>query len=87
MFDSFIKQAFVIVIITSGLPLVVSSVCSMGVALLQTVTQVQEQTLSYLVRFSTVVIVIYFCGPWFLKEYVNFFQQTLASLEYFRVRP
>ena len=84
--DILIKQGIILILLTSGLPLVVSSFCSAIVAVLQTATQVQEQTLTFLVRFSAVAAVLFFCAPWFLNEYVSFFQETLASLQYFGIR-
>lgn len=81
MFINFLSQAIVLIIVTSCVPLAICSACSLIIAILQTVTQIQEQTLSYLVRFGTIIIVYYFCAGWFFSEYINFFELSFSSIK------
>ncbi len=42
------------------------------VALLQTLIQLQEQTLSFAVKLTTVVVVFFLWGGWMASEMMNF---------------
>jgi len=80
MFEIYLQQAFVIVVVVSGLPLLASSLCGLGVALLQALTQIQEQSISYLVRFGAVGVVMAVTFPWLAAEVMTFTREILGSL-------
>ena len=80
MFEVYLHQAFVIVVIVSGLPLLASSLCGLGVALLQALTQIQEQSIGYLVRFAAVGVVMVVTFPWLAAEVLTFTREMLGSL-------
>ncbi len=80
MFDIYIKQSLIMVAIFSGVPLLISSIAGLVVAVIQAATQIQEQSISHLVRFVAVGVVIAMLGPWFFSEITEFIQQMLGSI-------
>ncbi len=50
------------------------------VALLQTLIQLQEQTLSFAVKLTTVVVVFFVWGGWMSNEMINFLDQILIRI-------
>lgn len=80
MFEVYIKQSLIMIALFSGIPLLVSSIAGLLVSVIQAATQIQEQSVSHLVRFVAVGAVIALFGPWFFSEISEFIQQTLASI-------
>lgn len=62
-----------------GIALVVGLV----VSILQTVTQIQEQTLSFAPKIIAVFAGLLIFGPWMLKQLMEFTQNILANLPSF----
>jgi type III secretory pathway component EscS len=87
MFDLYLTKAFVVVALVSGIPLAASCVAGFVVSLLQTLTQIQEQSIGFAVRFLSVCGVFALCGGWFWGELVGFLQQMLASISYLGKMP
>lgn len=83
MFDVYIQQSFLMVLIVSGIPLVASSLVALVVSVLQAATQVQEQTITYLSKFLIVCFVFVFLSKWFGEEILKFSEETLGSLALF----
>ena len=55
-----------------GLPLlVVGLVVGLAVSVFQAVTQIQEQTLSFIPKIVALVVVIAIAGPWMLSSVVD----------------
>jgi flagellar biosynthetic protein FliQ len=64
----------------AGPLLMVALIVGVGVSLLQTVTQIQEMTLSFVPKVVGIVIVLLIGGNWMLREIVTFSQQLWASI-------
>jgi flagellar biosynthetic protein FliQ len=62
-----------------GIALVVGLI----VSIIQTVTQIQEQTLSFAPKIIAVFIGLLFFGPWMLTHIVDFTRNLLANLPSF----
>jgi len=60
--------------------LLVSLVIGLGVSVFQSVTQVQEATLSFVPKVVGVAIVVLFAGHWMLAQVVEFTQQLFDQL-------
>lgn len=58
------SRALVLVLILSGPPIVVASVVGVAVSLIQALTQIQEQTLSFAIKLIAVVVVIFATSAW-----------------------
>jgi len=50
------------------------------VSLIQTITQVQEQSVAFLLKLSAVAVVILVAGPWMLQEMRSFIIQLWARI-------
>lgn len=77
--DMFLREAFFIVIVLSFVPLVVGSGVGLLVGIVQTATQVQEQSIGFLLRFAAVSLVIGCTVNWWTTILVQFIQQALGS--------
>ncbi len=50
------------------------------VGLLQSVTQIQEPTLSFVPKFAAIGLVIIISGPWMLQEMLSFTRSLILDL-------
>ena len=60
--------------------LLTSIVAGVLVGLLQSVTQIQEPTLSFVPKFAAVGLVIVIAGPWMLQEMVSYTRTLILEL-------
>lgn len=82
IFDVYIEKAFIMVIIFSGLPLIAISLISLFVSTLQAVTQIQEQSIGFLVKFLSLSLIIMFLGAYFIQNLTFYFQDLLQSISF-----
>lgn len=75
-----VTEALYLVLLVSGLPLVVSLAVGLGVGLLQAMTQVQEQTLTFVPKLVAVGLVLVVAGGWMSAELVRFTSQLYTSI-------
>ena len=52
----------------------------MIVSVLQAVTQVQDQTLTFVPKIIAVLVALAIVGPWMMEKLVEFGQEMFASL-------
>jgi flagellar biosynthetic protein FliQ len=60
--------------------LLVGLVIGLAVSVFQAVTQIQEQTLSFIPKVLGLVAVIAIAGPWMLGQVVAFTEELYASI-------
>ena len=60
--------------------LMVGLVVGVGIGLFQALTQIQEQTLSFVPKIIAVAIALVLTGNWVLSELVSFTESLFASL-------
>ena len=65
-------QAIIIAAKLSAPILLVTLAVGFGISLLQSVTQIQEVTLTFVPKLAAVALVIMFAGNWMLAEMVSF---------------
>jgi flagellar biosynthetic protein FliQ len=65
-------QAIIIAAKLSAPILIVTLAVGFGISLLQSVTQIQEVTLSFVPKLAAVALVIMLAGNWMLAEIVGF---------------
>ncbi len=64
-----------------GAPILLTSlVVGVLVGLLQSVTQIQEPTLSFVPKFLAIGLVIIISGPWILQEIVTYTESLIRGL-------
>ncbi|MES2200479.1 MAG: type III secretion system export apparatus subunit SctS [Chlamydiota bacterium] len=73
-------QALLLILILSGPPILISTILGLCVAIFQAATQIQEQTLSSMVKLVAVILTLFVLGGWLgaqimqysLNIFVNF---------------
>lgn len=61
------KEALGIAIIVGGPILIASLLVGLVVSIFQAMTQIQEQTLSFIPKILAIVLILLFLGPWMLN--------------------
>jgi type III secretion protein S len=67
----FFQQGLTMAILLSAPPLIMAAACGMVVSLLQAVTQIQDQTLPYVVKLVAVGITLALMGRWIGVELIE----------------
>lgn len=73
-------ETLYLVLLVSAPALAASLVVGLGVGLLQAVTQVQEQTLSFVPKLVAVAVVLVLSGGWMSAELVRFTNELWSSI-------
>lgn len=74
-----VSEALYTVIITSAPPLLVSLVVGLVVSIFQTVTSIQEQTLTFVPKILLVFLSLILAGNWILNTLVTFMQNLWSD--------
>ena len=74
------EEALFMIIVLSGLPLVASALTGFCVTLLQAVTQLQEQTITYGVKLLTLIGVLVLFGDRGVRLLKEFSQRLFESI-------
>jgi len=65
-------QALLLILILSGPPILISTTLGLFVAVFQAATQIQEQTLSFMVKLFAVILTLMFLGGWLGSQIFQF---------------
>ena len=60
--------------------LLVALVIGLAVSVFQAVTQIQEQTLSFIPKIVGMAVLVVVAGPWMLGQLINWTQQLYAGI-------
>ncbi len=74
------RQALWATIVLVGPILLTGAVAGLLTSILQAVTQIQEQTLSFLPKVAASILVLVALGPWMLRFMIDFTQALILSL-------
>ena len=66
------RQTVWIIIKTSVPSLLVSMIVGLIISLLQTLTSIQEQTLTFVPKLLAIMLALMIMGPWLLNEIVSY---------------
>jgi len=78
---SVIAQDTVLVAIKLIAPVLLSSLAvGLLVAMFQAATQINEQTLTFIPKLATVIIVLMLAGPWMLQVVIDYFQDLVRQI-------
>jgi len=69
---SIVSEAMVLVLILSMPPIVAAVVVGVSVALLQALTQIQDQTLPYAIKLTATVVTLLFAMGFFYEDILSF---------------
>lgn len=65
-------QALLLILILSGPPIIISTLLGLFVAVFQAATQIQEQTLSFMVKLVAVILTLLIMGGWLGSQILQF---------------
>jgi flagellar biosynthetic protein FliQ len=78
---STIAQETVLVAVKLVAPILLSSLAvGLIVAMFQAATQINEQTLTFIPKLATIIIVLMVAGPWMLQVIIDFFQNLIHQI-------
>jgi type III secretion protein S len=72
-------QALLLILLLSGPPILISTMLGLMVAIFQAATQIQEQTLSFMVKLIAVIFTLLFMGGWLSAQIVQFTNNILMN--------
>ncbi len=72
MVTDIIKEGLFVILKTSAPPLIVSLVIGLGVSIFQTVTSIQEQTLTFVPKIVGMFICLMILGDWMLDNMITY---------------
>jgi flagellar biosynthetic protein FliQ len=73
------KQALFVVIKTAAPMLLVSLIIGLLISIFQTVTSIQEQTLTFVPKFLGIILVIILAGNWIMGEITALFTELCSN--------
>lgn len=73
------SQAMYIVIITAAPPLVVSMIVGLLISIFQTVTSIQEQTLTFVPKVLFIFLVLIIFGGWMIGNMTGFMENLWSD--------
>ena len=65
-------QSLFMILLLSGPPILISTMLGLFVAIFQAATQIQEQTLSFMVKLFAVILTLLFMGGWLSSQIMGF---------------
>ncbi len=65
-------QALLLILLLSAPPILISTILGLTVAIFQAATQIQEQTLSFMVKLFAVILTLLFMGGWLSAQIMQF---------------
>ncbi len=74
------RQALWATIVLVGPVLLTGAVAGLITSIFQAVTQIQEQTLSFIPKVAASILVLVALGPWMLRFIIEFTQSLILSL-------
>jgi flagellar biosynthetic protein FliQ len=74
------KQALILVLLLGAPMLLLGLAVGVIISILQSVTQIQEMTLTFVPKIVVVVMSLIFFGPWMLRLLTNFSLQLFERL-------
>ena len=79
-FSSLVCEGLVLAVMLSGIPLGCALVVGLISSVFQAATQIQEHCLGFVPKAAAVAAVLFFLGPWFFGELVQYLSLTLQHL-------
>jgi flagellar biosynthetic protein FliQ len=77
------REAIYTILITAAPLLLVSLVIGLIVSIFQTVTSIQEQTLTFVPKILGVFLTMMICGSWMLNNMSSFMTELWSNFSYY----
>lgn len=78
-----LKETLYLIIKVSAPMLITSLVIGLVVSILQTITSIQEQTLTFVPKLIGVFLIIMLFGNWIMRNIVDYFEYLADNFRYF----
>ena len=78
-----LRETLYLIIKVSAPMLIVSLVVGLIISVLQTVTSIQEQTLSFVPKLLSIFLVIMFAGNWIITSVSEYFEYLCENFNLF----
>ena len=76
-----LSRETVLTIVETSLPLLlISLVIGLIISIFQTITSIQEQTLTFIPKFIAIMLVVVLCGNWIMNKCVTLFEALMANI-------
>lgn len=83
LFIDLLRETLYLIIKVSAPMLIVSLVLGLVISILQTVTSIQEQTLTFVPKLIGIFVVLMLFGNWIFRSIVDYFEYLMNNIEYF----
>lgn len=77
------RETIYTIIMTAAPLLLVSLIVGLIVSIFQTVTSIQEQTLTFVPKILAVFVTLIICGSWMLNNMANFMTDLWSNFSYY----
>ena len=74
------REAFYMALSTSAPILVIGMIVGLTISVFQSVTQLQEQTLTFVPKIAAMVVAAAYFIPWIANRMINYAQEMFGSL-------
>lgn len=74
------REAIMVTLVISSPVLLCGMLVGLGIGLLQTVTQVQEQTVAFVPKIVAMVLVLALSLPWLLNQMVEYTKDLITQI-------
>jgi flagellar biosynthetic protein FliQ len=78
-FIALAKQTLFLALILTGPPVGTALLVGLTISIIQATTQIQEQTLTFVPKLVTIVVMLALLGPWMLAQLVAFASSIYGS--------
>ena len=76
-----LSRETVLTIVETSMPLLlISLVLGLIISIFQTITSIQEQTLTFIPKFIAIMLVVVLCGNWIMNKCVTLFEALIANI-------
>lgn len=83
MITDMMQDALFLILKTSAPLLIISLVIGLIVSIFQTVTSIQEQTLTFVPKILGVFVTLLICGSWMLNSMSSFIERLWSNFSYY----
>lgn len=74
------QRSIIIVLLISAPPLLMALLIGVVISVLQTATQIQEMTLTFIPKVVAVLAVFFFMLPWMMMKLINYTQELFSQM-------
>lgn len=75
------RQVVWVIVQTSAPLLLISLVIGLLISIFQTITSIQEQTLTFIPKFLAIMLIIVLCGGWMLNNMSDLFVTLMSNVQ------